>query len=165
MTLLWQITGPVQRNAFMGTAFIYEFNYSCIFIVCFSVRIWGEPVDFFNHAEHSLKQASIPDIPLHDIIDVIGGYVGKCYADSWPELRQLSLEVAKSTGVFVDRVYTAKAILATKHELMTNPQRFKGDNILFIHTGGIYGFIDGSMTDEIQQTNPITELASVLDCN
>ena len=149
----------------MGSAFIYEFNYSCIFIVCFSVRIWGEPVDFFNHAEHSLKQASIHDIPLHDIIDVIGGYVGKCYADSWPELRQLSLEVAKSTGVFVDRVYTAKAILATKHELMTNPQRFKGDNILFIHTGGIYGFIDGSMTDEIQQTNSITELASVLDCN
>ena len=45
-----------------------------------SVRIWGEPEDFFKHAEHSLEQAQISNVPLHDIIDVIGGYVGKGYA-------------------------------------------------------------------------------------
>ena len=71
--------------------------------------------------------------------------------------------MARETGVFVDRVYTAKAILAIKKELSLNPQRFKGDNILFLHTGDIYGFIDGSMTDDIQKFNSIKELATVLD--
>merc|ERR1712131_397870 len=127
------------------------------------VRIWGESKDFFSHAKHSLEQAGIENVPIEDIIDIIDGYVGKGYADSWPELRQLSLDVAENTGIFVDRVYTAKAILALKTELKKNPERFQGENILFVHTGGIYGFIDGSMTDEIKSRNPISELSTVLD--
>lgn len=96
------------------------------------VRIWGESKDFFAHAKHSLagfpsnvnfrkflsltlkpilEQAGIENVPIEDIIDIIDGYVGKGYADSWPELRQLSLDVAENTGIFIDRVYTAKAIL------------------------------------------------------
>jgi len=94
----------------------------------------------------------------------------------------LSLDVAENTGIFIDRVYTAKAILgkhgstkpqgslriyncylALKTELKKNPHRFQGENILFVHTGGIYGFIDGSMTDEIKSRNPISELSNVLD--
>ena len=57
------------------------------------------------------EQAGIENVPIDDIIDIIDGYVGKGYADSWPELRQLSLDVAENTGIFIDRVYTAKAIL------------------------------------------------------
>ena len=133
-----------------------------------------------------LEQAGIENVPIEDIIDIIDGYVGKGYADSWPELRQLSLDVAENTGIFIDRVYTAKAILgksidqpsvaarrlfeatlpvysALKTELKKNPERFQGENILFVHTGGIYGFIDGSMTDEIKSRNPISELSTVLD--
>ena len=34
--------------------------------------------------------------------------------DSYPELRQLSLDAAENTGIFIDRVYTVKAILG-KH--------------------------------------------------
>ena len=128
----------------------------------YSVRIWGESADFYKHAEHTLVEAKIENVPLSNIIDIIDGYVGKGYADSWPELRSLSLEVARETGVFIDRVYTAKAVLAIKKELAQTPQRFKGDNILFIHTGGIYGFIDGSMTDDIKSHNSITELSDVL---
>ena len=60
------------------------------------------------------EQAGIENVPIEDIIDIIDGYVGKGYADSWPELRQLSLDVAENTGIFIDRVYTAKAILG-KH--------------------------------------------------
>ena len=149
------ITGPALRNAFMGE--LYKVT-PCSY---FSVRIWGESTDFYKHAEHTLAEAKI-EVPLGDIIDIIDGYVGKGYADSWPELRSLSLEVARTTGIFIDRVYTAKAVLAIKNELLENPQRFKGENILFIHTGGIYGFIDGSMTDDIKSQNSITELSDVL---
>ena len=63
------------------------------------------------HLKPLSDQAGIENVPIEDIIDIIDGYVGKGYADSWPELRQLSLDVAENTGIFIDRVYTAKAIL------------------------------------------------------
>ena len=56
-----------------------------------------------------------------------------------------------------------KVYSAVKYELAKNPERFNGDSILFIHTGGIYGFIDGSMSDEIKKENPIVELSQILD--
>ena len=146
-----------------------------------TISVLGRSVEFQNLKPLS-DQAGIENVPIEDIIDIIDGYVGKGYADSWPELRQLSLDVAENTGIFIDRVYTAKAILgeygsnnnglvrnnwtrylALKTELKKNPQRFQGENILFVHTGGIYGFIDGSMTDEIKSRNPISELSNVLD--
>ena len=42
-------------------------------------------------------------------------------------------------------------------------ERFQGNKILFIHTGGIYGFIDGSMEAEIRKSNPISNLAEIID--
>jgi D-cysteine desulfhydrase len=59
-------------------------------------------------------------------------------------------------------VYTGKAIYALEKELQINPERFKGNKILFIHTGGIYGFIDGSMEKDIKEINPIRNFSDVL---
>ena len=47
-------------------------------------------------------------------------------------------------------------------QLQKNPDRFAGDKILFLHTGGIYGFIDGSMEEEIRKNNSISQLSSVI---
>ena len=52
---------------------------------------------------------------------------------------------------------------ALKEELKKNPKRFKGNKILFVHTGGIYGFIDGTMTEEIKMTNPVVDLETIID--
>ena len=49
-----------------------------------------------------------------------------------------------------------------RDQLQKNPDRFAGDKILFLHTGGIYGFIDGSMEEEIRKANPINPLSSVI---
>ena len=53
--------------------------------------------------------------------------------------------------------------LALREELRKNPNRFKGNKILFMHTGGIFGFIDGTMTDEIKKTNPVIDLDTIID--
>ena len=58
---------------------------------------------------------------------------------------------------------TLNIISALKEELKKNPKRFKGNKILFIHTGGIYGFIDGTMTEEIKMTNPVVDLETIID--
>ena len=75
-----------------------------------TISVLGRSVEFQNLKPLS-DQAGIENVPIEDIIDIVDGYVGKGYADSWPELRQLSLDVAENTGIFIDRVYTAKAIL------------------------------------------------------
>ena len=40
-------------------------------------------------------------------------------------------------------------------EVKNNPGRFKGNKIMFVHTGGIYGFLDRSMDEDLAAYNPI----------
>ena len=75
------------------------------------VRIWGTKADFYHHANETMRKLNIPDgVNIEDLIDITDDYVGKGYGDAWPELKELILEVAQSTGIFLDRVYTGKAI-------------------------------------------------------
>ena len=41
------------------------------------------------------------------------------------------------------------------NELQSNPGRFRGNKIMWIHTGGMFGFLDRSMDAELVAYNPI----------
>ena len=45
------------------------------------------------------------------------------------------VNVASSTGVMLDPVYTGKAALGLVKELQNSSDKFKGKRILFLHTG------------------------------
>ena len=45
------------------------------------------------------------------------------------------LDVAAKTGIILDPVYTAKTAMGLVYELNHNRGRFKGNRILFVHTG------------------------------
>ena len=47
------------------------------------------------------------------------------------------VSVGSSTGIMLDPVYTGKAARGLVKELQNNPDIFKGDRILFLHTGNI----------------------------
>ena len=74
-------------------------------------------------------------------ITTIEGYVGSGYGIAGPEIFETIAELARSDGIFLDPVYTAKAF----HGMVTELQ--KGDaghlagarDIVFIHTGGLFG--------------------------
>jgi len=71
-------------------------------------------------------------------IHILDGYVGLGYAKSSPEEREFLCEVARSTGLIFDPVYTIKALLGLREEVRKGG--LKGINkILFMHTGGIFG--------------------------
>lgn len=71
-------------------------------------------------------------------IELIDGYTGLGYGVSRPEEVELMKHLARLEGIFLDPVYTAKAMLGLCEE--TRKGRFKaGQKILFIHTGGIFG--------------------------
>ena len=83
-----------------------------------------------------------------DVLDVIDGYVGRGYALSRPEELECIRDVAGRTGIILDPVYSGKAFFGLKNEWAGNPDRFRGRRVLFLHTGGLFGFYD--KLDEIE---------------
>ena len=45
------------------------------------------------------------------------------------------IEISRTTGILVDPVYNIKAIRGMLTEMKSNPSRFKGKRVLYIHTG------------------------------
>lgn len=71
-------------------------------------------------------------------MDIIDGYVGIGYAQSRPEELEFIQKTAKKEGVIFDPVYTGKAMYGMMNEIEKGTFK-KGENVLFIHTGGLFG--------------------------
>lgn len=84
------------------------------------------------------------------ILDIIDGYVGRGYAQSRPEELDLLASIARTSGIILDPVYSGKAVFGLVHEWAGNRERFKGDRILFIHTGGLFG-----LYDKLEELKPV----------
>lgn len=77
-----------------------------------------------------------------DEIHIIDGYVGKGYALSRKEELEFIHEFAKLEGIILDPVYTGKAMYGLTEEIKKGSfSQYK--NLLFIHTGGIFGIFPG----------------------
>ena len=50
-------------------------------------------------------------------------------------LLALLKEISTTTGIILDTTFTLKTVKGMLCEMKTNPTRFKGHRILFIHTG------------------------------
>ncbi len=76
-----------------------------------------------------------------DDINIIDGFVGRGYALSTQEELDFLKETVKKTAILFDPVYTGKAFRGVIKTLNSNPKRLvdsQKDNILFIHTGGLF---------------------------
>merc|ERR1712106_1098384 len=119
------------------------------------VRVWGDSKYFYQHATESMEEAGIHGINPRKIIDIIDGHVGEGYGKSSGDLREFCISALSETGIVLDRVYTGKSVYGLMNELRQCPQRFKGNKIMWIHTGGMSGFLDRSMDAELVAYNPI----------
>ncbi len=71
-------------------------------------------------------------------ICIIDGYVGEGYGKTSAKELSLLVEFARSEGIALEPVYTAKAMYGLMEEIKKG--RFAGmRDILFIHTGGMFG--------------------------
>ena len=78
-------------------------------------------------------------------------YVGIGYALSRPEELEFIKKIARLEGLVLDPVYTGKAMYGLYNELqeggmLRNKNSRRKPNILFIHTGGLYGLFPVSET-------------------
>ncbi len=72
-------------------------------------------------------------------INILDGYVGKGYALSEPQEIEFLHKLAKQEGLILDPVYTGKAMYGLVNEIKKGTFD-KHKNVLFIHTGGIFGW-------------------------
>lgn len=72
-------------------------------------------------------------------INILDGYVGKGYALSEPQEIEFLHKLAKEEGLILDPVYTGKAMYGLVNEIRKGTFD-KHKNVLFIHTGGIFGW-------------------------
>jgi D-cysteine desulfhydrase len=69
---------------------------------------------------------------------ILDGYVGPGYGRAEPHIYALIAQMARTEGILLDPVYTAKAFHGLLEE--TRRGRFDGcDDIVFVHTGGLFG--------------------------
>lgn len=47
------------------------------------------------------------------------------------------MTICQQSGILLDYAYTLKAVKGMLGEMKTNPSRFKGNRVLYIHTGKI----------------------------
>ena len=86
------------------------------------------------------EQEYLDSEPYSDVKrEYIDGYVGIGYAKSRPEELEHIRRLAALEGVVFDPVYTGKATYGLDCELRKGGAFEKSQNILFIHTGGIFG--------------------------
>ena len=70
-------------------------------------------------------------------VEIAGGYDGPAYAVPTEEGLDLIRTFARRLGLFLDPAYTGKAMLGIAGEAAKGRWK-KSDNVLFIHTGGIF---------------------------
>lgn len=105
-----------------------------------------DDVEYFKNVIHDISVKALQYIPEYknaqlekENIEVIDKYVGLGYAISRPEELEFIKKVARTEAVILDPVYTGKAMYGLYNELKENGAFKKGTNILFIHTGGMFG--------------------------
>jgi D-cysteine desulfhydrase len=82
------------------------------------------------------------DIKKEDIL-IYDGYVGEGYGIIGEEEVNVIKRFVRDEGIILDPVYTAKAYLGL--EQLMEHDRMKYRNILFIHTGGVFGIFPLAM--------------------
>jgi hypothetical protein len=63
---------------------------------------------------------------------------------------QTMLDIAMSTGIVLDPVYSGKAMHQLLHDFKADPETWQGRKVLFIHTGGLLG-----MYEKLPQLQPL----------
>ena len=106
-----------------------------------------DDADFFIKEINSIIDDTLPHLDVEDMdrshIHIIDGYVGRGYSLSRKEELEAISDLSRHSGIILDPVYTGKAYYGLIHELEKGTFDH-AKNILFMHTGGIYGLFSKS---------------------
>jgi D-cysteine desulfhydrase len=109
-----------------------------------AVGVCDSPQYFYDHIDQVAKELGI-DYAIHgnpqEWCSIYNGQ-GMGYARSTEAELTFLLQVARATGIVLDPVYSGKALYYFTNEIIKSNEIKESDKILFIHTGGTFGFYD-----------------------
>lgn len=105
--------------------------------------------DYFYDYVQGLFDGLDAGVRAHDIVNIQNAK-GLGYAINTEEELKFVKEIACTTGVILDPVYSGKAAFGLLKDMAEHPDKWEGRRILFIHTGGLLGVFD--------KTNQLTPL-------
>ncbi|XP_058079764.1 putative D-cysteine desulfhydrase 1, mitochondrial isoform X2 [Magnolia sinica] len=97
--------------------------------------------DYFYDYVQGLIDGLQAGLDSHEIVDIQDAK-GLGYAMNTAEELKFVKEIATSTGVVLDPVYSGKAARGMLEDMAENPTKWQGRKVLFIHTGGLLGLFD-----------------------
>ncbi|XP_027124460.1 D-cysteine desulfhydrase 1, mitochondrial [Coffea arabica] len=110
--------------------------------------VCDDPEYFYDYVQ-GLLDGLDAGVSSHDIVDIQNAK-GLGYAMSTSEELKFVKEIAETTGVILDPVYSGKAAYQMMKDMAENPAMWEGRKILFIHTGGLLG-----LYDKVEQIAPL----------
>src|SRR5262249_33885267 len=96
---------------------------------------WDTPADLANVANASAQLLGLPHRLEAKDIDVRTDYIGPGYGSVTPGGREAMALLARTEGILLDPVYTAKAMAGLIDDIRKN-RLVASDPAVFIHTGG-----------------------------
>ncbi|KAI7751309.1 hypothetical protein M8C21_002869 [Ambrosia artemisiifolia] len=97
--------------------------------------------DYFYDYVQGLLDGLEAGVKSRDIVKIENAK-GRGYAMSTAEELKFVKEIAETTGVILDPVYSGKAAYGMMKDMAQHPTKWEGRKILFIHTGGLLGLYD-----------------------
>ena len=111
-------------------------------------QVWGfavcDDADYFrkkvkNDLALCQEQYELPVDPESLIVNVNDQYIGPGYGKAGEEIFATIKQVATLEGIVLDPVYTGKAFHGMMSEIGNGKLASRGEDIVFIHTGGVFG--------------------------
>ncbi|PRQ15819.1 putative D-cysteine desulfhydrase [Rosa chinensis] len=97
--------------------------------------------DYFYDFVQGLLDGLKAGVDSRNIVNIQNAK-GLGYAINTAEELTFVKEIAATTGVILDPVYSGKAAYGLLKDMAENPKKWEGRKILFIHTGGLLGLFD-----------------------
>lgn len=116
--------------------------------------------------QKTLKKIGLANVHPRDILDLCENYLGGGFGSHAENGIEFCGKIAETTGVYCDPYYVGKSLQGLVNELHTNPDRFKGNRILFIHTGGLFVMMENEVAQMFQTTmkRPVRTWSELEQC-
>ncbi|KAH8933317.1 hypothetical protein BDL97_18G024200 [Sphagnum fallax] len=105
--------------------------------------------EYFYDYTQGLIDGLIGGVSSREIVRIVNAK-GLGYAMSTSAELNLVKDVAESTGIILDPVYSGKALNGMLKDMAENPTKWEGKKVLFVHTGGLLG-----MYEKVVQLQPL----------
>jgi len=129
-------SGGTSAGLLLGQK-LYDQPYQVVgFNVCDNEEFFISKIQKIGN--EAIERYNLPTELNREDIKIIDGYVGEGYALSSGAEIEFIKEVALKEALILDPVYTGKTLFGLKDQI-SRANFKKGEKVLFIHTGGLFG--------------------------